>query len=54
MEKFYLSELSELLRVFDDIFLTHQEVYTATSCLIDKEKPNHDASQCEEVWKCPL
>ena len=41
-------EWTELLRVFDDIFLTHQEVYTASSCLIDKEKPNHDASQCEE------
>ena len=41
-------EWSELLRVFEEIFLTHQEIYTAISCLIDKDKPNHDASKCEE------
>ena len=41
-------EWSELLKVFDEIFLTHQEVYTASSCLIDKDKPDHDASKCQE------
>ena len=41
-------EWTELLRVFQEIFLTHQEIYTASSCLLDKDKPNHDASQCQE------
>ena len=40
-------EWSELMRVFHEIFLT-QEVYTATSCLLDKNKLNHDPSKCEE------
>ena len=41
-------EWTELLRVFDEIFLTHQEIYTATSCLLDKEIAGHDKSKCEE------
>ena len=41
-------EWVELMRVFDDIFLTHKEVYLASSCLLDKDKPNHDPSKCDE------
>ena len=41
-------EWTELLRVFDEIFLSHQEVYTATSCLIDKNIVGHDKTTCEE------
>ena len=41
-------EWTELLRVFDEIFLSHQEVYTATSCLIDKNIEGHDKTTCEE------
>ena len=42
------TEWVELMRVFDDIFLKHQEVYMASSCLLDKDKPNHDPSKYEK------
>ena len=45
---FKLPEWTELLRVFHKNFSTHQEIYTATSCLLDKDNPNHDLSKCEE------
>ena len=41
-------EWTEVLRVFDEIFLSHQEVYTATSCLIDKNIEGHDKTTCDE------
>ena len=41
-------EWTELLRVFDEIFLSHQKVYTATACLIDKNIEGHDKTTCEE------
>ena len=47
-------EWIELMRVFDDIFLTHQEVYMASSCLLDKDKHNHDPSKCEEYVSMEL
>ena len=34
------------MKVFDDIFLTHQGVYTAST--LEKDKPNHDPPKCEE------